>query len=53
MEEILISDSIVLDCNHNFHYNCLKDYILFKKSETFDCPICRRSYNTNIEYQNV
>lgn len=46
------SDSIVLECNHQFHNNCLKNLIIHNcKNEynnIFNCPICRKEYNLDI-----
>ncbi len=31
-------DSIFLDCNHNYHYNCINSWIVIKPI----CPLCRK-----------
>ena len=43
-EEILV-DSINLNCNHNFHCNCLKNS--FNITDKPVCPLCSRSINFN------
>jgi len=38
-----ISNGIVLDCSHNFCFNCIKNWEL--TSPKTSCPICRADFN--------
>ena len=40
-EDIRCSQQAILNCQHSFHFYCLKEW--FKESQT--CPICRRDFN--------
>jgi hypothetical protein len=31
------------DKNHAFHSNCINDWIMIKKTENAECPICRKA----------
>ena len=42
--------TVITECNHAFHINCLSKYIISKfdgcRYITIDCPICRRKLYT-------
>jgi hypothetical protein len=39
-------NKILLNCSHNFHYNCFVMNIEYDNNLTYNsCPICRNSFN--------
>ena len=44
LEELKENNKIILECNHSFHLECIKEW--FKNNNT--CPFCRRIVNTNV-----
>ena len=48
LDELTNKNSIMINCKHQFHKECLYKYIvyeIFDKSNVFLCPICRTQYS--------
>ena len=49
--ELLNNNIAVLNCKHEFHYKCIKNWINKKKSSNF-CPFCVETDNKIIKIKN-
>ena len=39
----LVTEICRLDCNHQFHFNCLTEWQKKKKTQNIICPICQQN----------
>lgn len=48
------SNITIVKCNHNFHQNCIDQWIAkcYEESEKSTCPMCRTELNVNAKYLN-
>ena len=41
-----ISNFVITDCKHHFHFNCIYKYI--KSYDGYKCPLCRKNFNNKL-----
>jgi hypothetical protein len=42
----MISNFVITDCKHHFHFNCIYKYI--KSYDGYKCPLCRKNFNNKL-----
>lgn len=43
---------VMTRCNHRFHYNCVEEYMSFKRNERPKCPYCRQDIRLKSPWLN-
>jgi len=46
------SIQVITRCKHRFHYNCLQEYMSFKRNEMPKCPYCRQDIHLKSPFLN-
>ena len=43
----IYNNNITLKCNHDFHLDCLNQWINYNNKKYYKCPVCNKKYLKN------